>query len=255
VWRIADHGRRRQQTELPVKDPGLHAGNLFRRLALALDVVVGPPERGAAPPDATQIAVHESAPLRDLLHDTLLYSNNMMAEEIGLAAEQRLGRLHGPAADGAPLVGHLARLMPEVDWSGAFLPNHSGLDGRARLTPRQLAAIIRYGWRTDALAALLPASGWSGTLTDRLDDGAALRVWAKTGAVYYGTALAGYLLPDGRPPAAFVAMASDLGERAAYDALPRPTASDNAAASAWTARARGLLDDLVEGWLAPPPTS
>ncbi len=256
VWRVADRGRRRQATDLPVKDPGLHAGNIFRRLALALNIVLGPPERGTTPPEAALIAAHESAPLRQLVHDMLLYSNNMMAETIGLSVAQRLDRAHGADPAGAPLVRQLARMMPEVDWRGAVLPNSSGLDGRARLTPRQLAAIVRYGWRTDALAALLPASGWSGTLAERFDDpAAALRVWAKTGAVNYGGALAGYLLPASDRPAVFVTMASDLGARAAYDALARPGAMANAEASAWNARARGLLDDLVEGWLEPAPTS
>ena len=256
VWRVADRGRRRQVTDLPVKDPGLHAGNVFRRLAASLDIGLNPPERGKAPPESTLIAAHESAPLRQLVHDMLLYSNNMMAETIGLSAAQRLDRTYGPDPAGAPLIRHLARLMPEVDWHGAVLPNNSGLDGRARLTPRQLAAIVRYGWRTDALAALLPASGWSGTLADRFaDPAAALRVWAKTGAVNYGGALAGYLLPASDRPAVFVTMVSDLGARAAYDALDRPGALANADASAWNARARGLLDDLVQGWLVPAPTS
>ncbi len=256
VWRVADRGRRRQATDLPVKDPGLHAGQVFRRLALALDVVLGLPSRGTAPPESTLIAVHESAPLRQLVHDMLLYSNNMMAETIGLSAAQRLDHAYGPDPAGAPLVRQLARLMPEVDWRGAFLPNSSGLDGRARLTPRQLAAIVRYGWRADALPALLPAGGWSGTLTDRFDDpAAALRVWAKTGAVNYGGALAGYLLPASDRPAVFVTMVSDLGARAAYDALARPDGMADAEASGWNARARGLLDNLVQGWLEPVPTS
>ncbi len=253
VWRIADRGRRRQ--ELPVKDPGLHAGHLFRRMALALDVALVEPERGTAPFDAVVLAVHESAPLRQLVHDMLLYSNNMMAETIGLTAVQRLNRTHGLDPAGTPLVSHLARLMPEVDWRDAVLPNHSGLDGRARLTPRQLAAIVRYGWEMDALPALLPASGWSGTLATRFADGAALQVWAKTGAVHYGGALAGYLLPDYQGPAVFVTMVSDLGARAAYDALARPNGVADAEASAWNGRARRLLDDMVEDWLAPPPTS
>jgi D-alanyl-D-alanine carboxypeptidase/D-alanyl-D-alanine-endopeptidase (penicillin-binding protein 4) len=255
VWRVADRGHRRQVSELPVKDPGLHAGRVFRQLAEGLEIVLGPPRRGTTPAGATLIASHDSAPLRDLVHDMLLYSNNMMAETIGLSALKRLERIDGPDAGGAPLVHHLARLMPEVDWRGAVLPNRSGLDGRARLTPRQLIAIVRYGWRTDALPALLPASRWSGTLLHRFDDQAALRIWAKTGAVNYGGALAGYLLPDGQRPALFVAMVSDVGARTAYDALDRPGRAADAAAAAWNGRARGLLDDLVEGWLAPPATS
>ncbi|MGH6943888.1 MAG: D-alanyl-D-alanine carboxypeptidase/D-alanyl-D-alanine-endopeptidase [Geminicoccaceae bacterium] len=257
VWRVADRGGRRREIEIPVKDPGLHAGHVFRWLALAQGVYVGPPQRGIAPPRATLLAVHESAPLRSLLRDTLLYSNNMMAEMIGLSAAGRLGDASsGPGAAGSLLLRHLARLMPAVDWRGAVIGNCSGLDGTARLTPRQLAAIARYGWRTQALAALLPGGGWSGTLTDRFDEsGEALRVWAKTGTLNYGAALAGYLLPEVGRPAVFVTMVSDVGARAAYDALSRPGRAAEAVAGAWNSRARALEDELVEGWLEPLPTS
>ena len=124
------------------------------------------------------------------------------------------------------------------------------------MTPRQLAAILRYGWREQALPALLPASGWSGTLVNRYQQpGEALRVWAKTGAVNYGNALAGYLHPPTDRPAIFVAMISDFAARAAYDALPRPRRADEAAAHAWTARARSVQNRLIEAWLLPLPTS
>jgi D-alanyl-D-alanine carboxypeptidase/D-alanyl-D-alanine-endopeptidase (penicillin-binding protein 4) len=146
--------------------------------------------------------------------------------------------------------------MPEVDWRGAVLGNHSGLDGSARLTPRQLAAVVRYGWHSVALPALLPGSGWSGTLINRFDrPGEALRVWAKTGSVNYGSALAGYLFLVSDRPAVFVTMISDAGARAAYDALPRPDRATEAAARVWNARARALQDALVEVWLEPAPTS
>ena len=204
------------------------------------------------------LAVHESAPLRYLVQDMLLYSNNMMAELIGLAAAQRLGDAWGGLdVAGRLLLGHLARLMPEVDWRGAALGNLSGLDGAARLTPRQLAAIARYGWRHEALAALLPGGGWSGTLTRRFTGtGEALRVWAKTGTLNYGSALAGYLFPMTDRPAVFVTMVADTGARDAYDALlPYPGPSARASAGAWLDRARGLQDALVESWLQPMPTS
>jgi D-alanyl-D-alanine carboxypeptidase/D-alanyl-D-alanine-endopeptidase (penicillin-binding protein 4) len=258
VWRVADRGRRRQLAELPVKDAGLHAGYLFRQLAGAQGISLGPPLRGVAPADAVVVAVHESVPLRYLLQDMLVYSNNMMAELIGLATAQRLGDAWGGLdAAGRLMLGHLARLMPEVDWSGAALGNLSGLDGTARLTPRQLAAIARYGWQHEALPALLPGGGWSGTLTRRFTGaGEALRVWAKTGTLNYGSALAGYLFPTTDRPAVFVTMVADTGKREAYDALlPYPGPSARAAAGAWLGRARGLQDALVESWLQPMPTS
>jgi D-alanyl-D-alanine carboxypeptidase/D-alanyl-D-alanine-endopeptidase (penicillin-binding protein 4) len=257
VWRVADRGPRRQERSLPVKDPGLHAGRVFWRLALAQNVVLPAPGRGTTPPGASLLAVHESAPLRDLLHDTLLYSNNMMAEMIGLSTARRLGQASASLdADGRLLLQRLGQLIPEVDWRSAVLPNSSGLDGSARLTPRQLAAIARYGWQKDLLPALLPAGGWSGTLVRRFDDPEeALRVWAKTGAVNYGSALAGFLFSTNGRPAVFATMVSDTAARAAYDALARPDRADEAAAGVWNARARALQDRLVESWLNPPATS
>ena len=258
VWRVADRGRRRQITELPVKDPGLHAGSLFRQFAGAQGISLGPPLRGATPAGASVLAVHESAPLRYLVQDMLLYSNNMMAELIGLSAAQRLGDAWGGLdVAGRLLLGHLARLMPETDWRGAALGNLSGLDGTARLTPRQLAAIARYGWQHEALPALLPGGGWSGTLTRRFaSTGEALRVWAKTGTLNYGSALAGYLFPMTDRPAVFVTMVADTGARDAYDALlPYPGPAARSSADAWLGRARALQDALVESWLQPMPTS
>jgi D-alanyl-D-alanine carboxypeptidase/D-alanyl-D-alanine-endopeptidase (penicillin-binding protein 4) len=255
VWQVADRGRRRTAS-LPVKDPGLHSGRVFRQFARSQGIMLDPPQRGAAPASAQVLAVHQSPPLRNLLRDMLVYSNNMMAEMIGLAAAQRLTNqpLAGLDAAGFLLVQHLGRLMPEVDWRGATLGNHSGLDARARLTPRQLAAIARYGWHTDTMAALLPGGGWSGTLADRFGaPDQSLRVWAKTGTMNYGSALAGYLFPSSDRPAVFATMVSDIGAREAYDARPRGASKSSAAT--WNARARTLQDGLVEVWLKPLPTS
>jgi serine-type D-Ala-D-Ala carboxypeptidase/endopeptidase (penicillin-binding protein 4) len=257
VWQVADRGRYRMAS-LPVKDPGLHAGRVFRQFVQHQGIVLDAPERGAAPASARVLALHRSAALRDLVQDMLVYSNNMMAEMIGLAAAQRLSNRTPDDLDaaGALVLQHLAGLLPEVDWSGAVLGNHSGLDSEARLTPRQLAAIARYGWQTDAMPALLPGGGWSGTLTDRFDArDDALRVWAKTGTMNYGSALAGYLFPSSDRPAVFATMVSDVGARAAYDAQPRPRGAEETAAARWIARARALQDSLVEVWLRPLPTS
>jgi hypothetical protein len=50
-------------------------------------------------------------------------------------------------------------------------------------------------------------------------------------------------------------MVSDIGARAAYDAMPRPRGTAETAAGAWNSRARALQDGLVETWLRPLPVS
>jgi D-alanyl-D-alanine carboxypeptidase/D-alanyl-D-alanine-endopeptidase (penicillin-binding protein 4) len=104
---------------------------------------------------------------------------------------------------------------------------------------------------------LLPGGGWSGTLTRRFTGtGQALRVWAKTGTLNYGSALAGYLFPMTDRPAVFVTMVADTGKRDAYNALlPYPGPSAQGAAGAWLERARALQDALVGSWLQPMPIS
>ena len=77
---------------------------MFRRLALAQGVLLDRPQRAAAPVEAGLVAVHESPPLRYLVRDMLLYSNNMMAELIGLSAAARLGAVPDLAAAGALLL-------------------------------------------------------------------------------------------------------------------------------------------------------
>ncbi|MEM7023518.1 MAG: D-alanyl-D-alanine carboxypeptidase/D-alanyl-D-alanine-endopeptidase [Pseudomonadota bacterium] len=255
VWKVADRGRRRIGS-LPVKDPGLHAGRVFRQFAIAQGIMLDRPQRGKAPSDAQFLALHKSVALRDLVADMLVYSNNMMAEMIGLATAQRLGSAADLEEAGGLLVSHLESLLPDVDWTGASVGNHSGLDGDARLTPRQLAAIARYGWQYEALPALLPGGGWSGTLADRFRaPDQSLRVWAKTGTMNYGSSLAGYLFPSTGQPAVFATMVSDIGARTVYDAKPRPRGRAESAAATWNARARALQDGLVDVWLRPIPTS
>jgi D-alanyl-D-alanine carboxypeptidase/D-alanyl-D-alanine-endopeptidase (penicillin-binding protein 4) len=249
VWRVADAGLGRPGMAL--SETGSRVGHMFRWLALVQGIELGWPQRASAPTNAYVLAVHESAPLHQLLRHTLVQSDNRMAELIGLSAARRLDSgVSSLGAAGALLLRHLRHLMPSVDWRGAVLGNHSGLDGGARMTPRQLAAILRYGWHHHALAALLASGGWSGTLSNRFRGSAtALRVWAKTGTLHYGGALAGYLFTENRRPTAFVTMVSDLAERAKYDLLPGPDPTSEEAARVWNAGARALQDDLVESWL------
>ncbi len=256
VWQLADRGARRSGRSLPVKDAGLHAGRVFADLARLHGIDLPEPERMERHRTNSLLAVHESQPLHVLVRDMLWYSNNLVAELIGLAAATSVQPELGSLEESADIIlSALKKKLPGTSWNGARLDNHSGLSSDARLTPEQLAAILRHGWNERTLSTTLPASGWSGTLARRFDrPDQAFRIWAKTGSMNYVTTLGGYMLSPSHGPAAFVVMISDENARAAYDAAPRRTREGEKKAHAWRDDAEDAMNDIVERWLEPTVT-
>lgn len=253
VWQLADRGARRSKRSLPVKDPGLYAGRIFADLAALHGINLPAPERITENSSSRRIAVHKSRPLRELVRDMLWYSNNLMAELIGLSAARTLEpELASLEASAGIVLSTLSSQLPDTSWDHALLDNHSGLSSKARLSPEHLAAILRYGWQEGMLSSLLPGSGWSGTLAKRFNGpDQAFRIWAKTGSINYVLTLGGYLLSSSHSPAAFVIMISDEKARAAYEAQPRRTRKGEKKAKAWQRGAETAMDQLIERWLEP----
>ena len=253
IWRLADKGGRRSKRSLPVKDPGLYAGQVFADLAILYGIDLPSPVRGVRPAESRLLAVHVSRPLRDQVRDMLWYSNNLVAELIGLSAAKTLEpELVSLEASSDIILSELKRRLPEIPWNEARLHNHSGLSSEARLSPEQLAGILRHGWQNGMLSSLLPGSGWSGTLARRFTGPEqALRIWAKTGSINYVTTLGGYLFSPSFAPAAFVIMISDEKARAAYDAEKRRTRKIEKKARVWRDDAEEAMNQIVERWLEP----
>ncbi|MGI9420382.1 MAG: D-alanyl-D-alanine carboxypeptidase/D-alanyl-D-alanine endopeptidase [Geminicoccaceae bacterium] len=254
VWQLADRGARRSKRSLPVKDPGLYAGRVFADLAALHAIDLPAPKRiSDRPAEGRLIAVHESRTLRELVRDMLWYSNNLVAELIGLAAARTVDPVAASLETSAGVVlSTLERQLSDTSWDKARLDNHSGLSNKARLSPEQLAAILRHGWNEGMLSSLLPASGWSGTLARRFNDpDQAFRIWAKTGSMNYVATLGGYLLSPSHGPAAFVIMISNEKARAAYDSQPRRTRDGEKKARAWKGGAEEVMNHIVERWLEP----
>jgi serine-type D-Ala-D-Ala carboxypeptidase/endopeptidase (penicillin-binding protein 4) len=227
---------------VPVQDAGLHAALVLRDLAASLGVGLPEPERGATPAEARLVARVDSRPLRDIVQAMLLYSNNQIAEIIGLAAT-RAATLEASAE---AMALRLRTALPEVDWRGFRPTNHSGLDPAARATADQLLAILALAEVRHAILPLLPAAGWSGSLEGRFrTPEAALRVWAKTGSLDFASALVGYVLPPtGRALRVAILITDEAGRRA-RDTVEAPTGPMRRAVDDFTARARDLRDDLA----------
>jgi len=227
---------------LPVRDPGMHAAHVFRGLAASLGIGLAVPERDARPAGAWPLAAIESPTLRAIVQAMLLYSNNQVAEIVGLAATGEASLQASALALAAPI----RRDLPEVDWRGFAPTNHSGLDPAARATPSQLLAVLRLAEERHDVLSLLPAAAWSGSLATRFrHPDAALRIWAKTGSLDFATALVGYALPRTGEPLRLAVLISDATGRRQRDAVEVPSPAMRLAIDDFTSRARELRDALA----------
>ncbi|MEZ5858468.1 MAG: D-alanyl-D-alanine carboxypeptidase [Geminicoccaceae bacterium] len=231
-----------QAASVPVQDAGLHAALVFRDLASSLGIGLPEPVRAAVPAGAGLVAEILSRPLRDIVQAMLLYSNHQIAEILGLEATGA-GSL---ARSAEMLAAHVEAALPDVDWRGFVLTNHSGLDPAARASPDQLLAILTLAEARHDIISLLPAAAWSGSLERRLDEPAtALRVWAKTGSLDFASALLGYVLPQAGGPRRIAVLIEDAAGRRARDAVEVPPPAMRRAIDDFTLRARDLRDALA----------
>jgi D-alanyl-D-alanine carboxypeptidase/D-alanyl-D-alanine-endopeptidase (penicillin-binding protein 4) len=207
-----------------VADPVRFAGEVFRR-ALAdhgIKVKVRAIGRGPAPASAKLLAVHDSAPLSDVLRHMNKLSDNYLAESVlkTLGAETRT--TPGPATwdDGlAAVSAYLATIgMPPA---GYRADNGSGLFDATAVSARQLTTVLAAAHRDyrigPDLVASLPVGGVDGTLARRWHGHQAKgRVRAKTGTLDKVITLAGYLAIDSQHLIGFAVLVNDIppGQRA-----------------------------------------
>lgn len=180
-----------------VSDPSATAARVFASALAKVGVtVVGTPEPTVAD-GAREVASVSSATLAQIVQRVLEVSDNEAAEVLlrhaGLADQ----------GDGSFVGGQKAvqRVLSvnDISMAGSVLYDGSGLSRENRLTPRLLIDVIRWSAAADqpdlrAVVTSLPVAGFTGSLTNRFDQGAAEgpgRVRAKTGTLTGVTSLAG----------------------------------------------------------------
>ncbi|MHA7248286.1 D-alanyl-D-alanine carboxypeptidase/D-alanyl-D-alanine endopeptidase [Arthrobacter tecti] len=190
-------------------DAALVAAAAFRDALISEGVEVAEGiERRAASEEATLLAAVESGTVEEQVEHMLLTSDNYLAEVLARLAAEASGR---PASFGGGLET-IAEVINglELETEGMVFGDASGLSPRNRVTPQQLAGVVRILLRSDNRALRhvlhgLPVASLSGTLAGRYNDddaptfaGAGL-VRAKTGTLNAVTALSGYVVSaDGR---------------------------------------------------------
>ncbi|WP_223199055.1 D-alanyl-D-alanine carboxypeptidase/D-alanyl-D-alanine endopeptidase [Solihabitans fulvus] len=162
--------------------------------------VVGGTSYRAAPAGATELAKHDSIPLRALLVPFMKLSNNMHAEILTKSAGRKESGVGSWDAGTRALAGKLAGLG--VDPAALRMVDGSGLSRMDNVSPDQLAALLIaargkpwFGpWYDSLPIAGVPDRLVGGTLRHRMTGTAAANnLRAKTGSMTGVTALSGYV--------------------------------------------------------------
>ncbi|HEY9108550.1 MAG TPA: D-alanyl-D-alanine carboxypeptidase/D-alanyl-D-alanine-endopeptidase [Roseateles sp.] len=186
----------------------------------------------AAPPGAVVLATHRGRPLAEVLRGVMKSSDNAVTRLIYLQLGARAAQPGEPTLQASERVVRAWFKAQGLDDRGLVLDNGSGLSRSERISPAQLAGLLRagqHGAQAPELLATLPVAGVDGTLSRRLKDGPAAGVARlKTGTLRDAVGLAGFVPDASGRPWVFVAL------------LNHPDAAK---------KGRPVLDALVE-WVA-----
>jgi D-alanyl-D-alanine carboxypeptidase/D-alanyl-D-alanine-endopeptidase (penicillin-binding protein 4) len=250
-WVITTRLQKDGADTLPVRHPTMTGAEIFRQICARSGVTLPSAERGLAPPDGTVVARHDSITLAEMIPPILDNSNNLATELVAMVAAQSLtGTPVDRAQSGALLAGWYQGRLPQMVWTGMTIAASSGLSTVARITPRQMAAVLIFGrsGETPDLLEMLPEMAWGrdGTRLRGMSPG---RLHVKTGTMYFVRGLAGYLETDSGRLLGFAAFSADMERRMALDQSADPEdIGIPAGAHAWRARVRGFEQLLLERW-------
>ncbi|MGR3485766.1 MAG: D-alanyl-D-alanine carboxypeptidase/D-alanyl-D-alanine endopeptidase [Paracoccaceae bacterium] len=225
---------------LPVRNPGLYAGDALQVLAADRGVTLPEPVLANGPDGGREIARRESEPLQDILRDMLRFSTNVTAEAMGLSASVARGL---PVSDLAGSAGAMGDWLNGRHGTAMDLRDHSGLSEFSRVTAADMVRVLQGPGVQETLMPILRAHVLRDGEGNALDHPAAVR--AKTGTLNFVSALAGYVEPAVGAPLAFAILSGDMDARAIGIASgdERP-----AGAAGFNARAKRMQQDLLQRW-------
>ena len=180
----------------------------------------------------------------------LRFSTNLTAEAVGMTASRARGMKQLGFEQSGALMSSWVAARFGVDGHDpaktALFENHSGLDTDSRMSPRAMALILANAAPDEAgieaFRKLMPH------FRDRsIHKNATVR--AKTGTVFFGRGLAGYIECKNGGEYAFAYLHSDIPRRKKVDATMDPTSTAKpAGGSSWLGRARKIERKLLAKW-------
>ena len=220
---------------LPVRRPGLYAGEVLQVLAGASGIAIGGMVTKADRAEGHVLVQHGSAALSPILRDMLKYSTNATAELVGMTATKaRLGDVSGLAGSSQAMNDWLGETMR---MRSARLEDHSGLGDDSRVSAVDMVkAMVATGPDGPLRLLLKPFD---------LRDETGYVVSAKTGTLNFVNGLTGFLDAPGNTRLAFAILCADQSRR---DALSPAERERPAGGKEWAGRARTLQRRLLARW-------
>ncbi|MEQ9694360.1 D-alanyl-D-alanine carboxypeptidase/D-alanyl-D-alanine-endopeptidase [Shimia sp. SDUM112013] len=227
---------------LPVRQPELYAGDVFRTLARSHGIVLKPARKTANRPAGKVLVRHQSGPLQPILKAMLKYSTNLTAEMVGLAASQHRGAPLGSLKDSANEMNRWAR--QRLGMPNAALVDHSGLGAASRLRADEMVTALTQAGTKGALQPILKEFKFRDS-KGRVLKQQNIQVAAKTGTLNFVSGLAGYATARDGTELAFAIFVVDSQARAAIKAADRERPPG---ARTWNRKAKQLQQKLIERW-------
>ncbi len=227
---------------LPVRKPALYAGDVFHTMLRSQGIVVPAAKVTSALPSGQVLARHFSDDLRALVKDMLLYSTNLTAEMVGLAATVKRGVAPQTLKQSAAAMNDWARQTLGVE--GLGLVDHSGLSEDSRVTADGMVEALVKVYGDDNLRPLLKIIPLRDVKGRPISSGP-VTVQAKTGTLNFVSGLAGYISAKDGTVMAFAIFAADEDRRAE---LTRAQRERPEGARWYNGRAKNMQQELIERW-------
>ncbi|WP_238381036.1 D-alanyl-D-alanine carboxypeptidase/D-alanyl-D-alanine-endopeptidase [Alkalilacustris brevis] len=229
---------------LPVRQPELYAGDVFRAIANYYEISLPAPQLASGGSlRGTALAEHRSDPLREILRGMMRYSTNLTAEAVGLAASIARGGRPVSLAQSGQMMADWARARFGLE--GPRFVDHSGLGDASRISAADMVRVLVAARHQGPLHGLMREF----VMRDgqgNIQRNHPVEVAAKTGTLNFVSGLAGYARPrQGGAELAFAIFAADMDTRNGLraDQRDRPPGSRD-----WIGRARRLQQQLIERW-------
>ncbi|MEM5543766.1 D-alanyl-D-alanine carboxypeptidase/D-alanyl-D-alanine-endopeptidase [Sulfitobacter sp. AS92] len=226
---------------LPIRRPGVYAGDLFATIARSHGIKLGDAELAEALPEGETLVTHRSAKLQPILKDMLEYSTNLTAEMVGMAASsKRLGTVASLRASAAEMNKWA---VEELGMENPAMVDHSGLGDDSKMTVHDMAGGLARIHGTGLRPILKPVY-----LRDdrgRPQTNGPIKIDAKTGTLNFVSALAGFLTTPENRVLAFAILTANMDQRAK---IPRAERERPPGARTWNGRAKRVQRGLLERW-------